>query len=183
MLQIQFDQGVVLTQLAGAFPKETEEAAKADAVLLARGRWTEMGSFAAWRKARKRPARHPQKPWGFTPICAHSISGRTGSASRLAGRDAERRFFQCCAHWRRVFRRANGYREENGERTAFNTMVYSETEIRRIAKVAFETAQKRKKRVCSIDKSNVLESMRFWRDCRRCCQVLPRRHVKPSLRR
>jgi 3-isopropylmalate dehydrogenase len=43
-------------------------------------------------------------------------------------------------------------------------MVYSEIEIRRIAKVAFETAQRRKKRVCSIDKSNVLESMRFWRE-------------------
>lgn len=53
---------------------------------------------------------------------------------------------------------------ENGERQGFNTDVYSESEIRRIAKVAFEAAQKRNKRVCSVDKANVLEVTVLWRE-------------------
>src|SRR5574340_951125 len=55
------------------------------------------------------------------------------------------------------FGQPRGVREENGERVGFNTMVYSESEIRRIGKVAFEAARKRGKRVCSVDKMNVLE--------------------------
>jgi 3-isopropylmalate dehydrogenase len=50
-----------------------------------------------------------------------------------------------------------------GEREGFNTLIYSESEIRRIAKVAFEIAMKRNKRVCSIDKANVLECTELWR--------------------
>ena len=51
-----------------------------------------------------------------------------------------------------------------GEREAFDTMRYAETEIRRIAQVAFQAAQKRKGRLCSVDKANVLETTQFWRD-------------------
>ena len=47
---------------------------------------------------------------------------------------------------------------------AFNTMVYTKPEIERIAKVAFELALKRDKRVCSVDKANVLEVSQLWRD-------------------
>ncbi len=54
-------------------------------------------------------------------------------------------------------------REFTPER-AFNTMVYSRDEIERIAKVAFETALKREKRVCSVDKANVLEVSQLWRE-------------------
>jgi 3-isopropylmalate dehydrogenase len=54
--------------------------------------------------------------------------------------------------------------EENGERVGFNTMVYSESEIRRIGKVAFEAARKRSKKLCSVDKMNVLETTQLWRD-------------------
>ena len=46
---------------------------------------------------------------------------------------------------------------------AFNTMIYNEDEIRRIAKVAFESAQKRNGRLCSVDKANVLEVSKLWR--------------------
>jgi len=53
---------------------------------------------------------------------------------------------------------------ESGEREGYNTYVYSETEIRRIAKVAFESAQKRGKKLCSIDKANVLEVTVLWRE-------------------
>ncbi|HNH16368.1 3-isopropylmalate dehydrogenase, partial [Zoogloea sp.] len=62
------------------------------------------------------------------------------------------------------FGQPRGVREENGERVGFNTMVYSESEIRRIGKVAFEAARKRDKRLCSVDKMNVLECTQLWRD-------------------
>jgi 3-isopropylmalate dehydrogenase len=50
-----------------------------------------------------------------------------------------------------------------GRRVAFNTMIYSEDEVRRIARVAFAAARSRRKRVCSVDKSNVLHVGRLWR--------------------
>ncbi|MCG8612319.1 MAG: 3-isopropylmalate dehydrogenase [Pseudomonadales bacterium] len=53
---------------------------------------------------------------------------------------------------------------ENGERQGYNTYVYSESEIRRIAKVAFEAAQKRNGKLCSVDKANVLEVTVLWRE-------------------
>jgi len=53
---------------------------------------------------------------------------------------------------------------ESGEREGFDTMRYTEGEIRRIARLAFETARKRSKRVCSVDKANVLETTQLWRD-------------------
>jgi len=62
------------------------------------------------------------------------------------------------------FGEPKGEDTKNGERIAFNTMLYSESEVRRIAKVAFETAMKRNKKVCSVDKANVLDVSRFWRE-------------------
>ncbi|MGB9154509.1 MAG: 3-isopropylmalate dehydrogenase, partial [Alphaproteobacteria bacterium] len=62
------------------------------------------------------------------------------------------------------FGEPRGLKTENGIRSAFNTMIYSEPEIRRIAKTAFDLARKRNKKLCSIDKANVLETMRFWRE-------------------
>ena len=53
---------------------------------------------------------------------------------------------------------------DSGERQGFNTLVYSETEIERIARVAFDSANKRDKRLCSVDKANVLESTELWRE-------------------
>ncbi len=53
---------------------------------------------------------------------------------------------------------------ENGERQGFNTDIYSESEIRRIGRVAFEAARKRGKRLCSVDKANVLEVTVLWRE-------------------
>jgi 3-isopropylmalate dehydrogenase len=49
-------------------------------------------------------------------------------------------------------------------REGFDTMRYSEAEIRRIARVAFEAARRRRRRVCSVDKANVLETSRLWRE-------------------
>jgi 3-isopropylmalate dehydrogenase len=53
---------------------------------------------------------------------------------------------------------------EDGEREGFNTLVYRESEVRRICEVAFDIALKRNKRVCSVDKANVLECTEMWRD-------------------
>ena len=53
---------------------------------------------------------------------------------------------------------------DSGERQGFNTLVYSESEIERIARVAFDSAEKRQKRLCSVDKANVLEATEFWRE-------------------
>ncbi|MBW7900475.1 MAG: 3-isopropylmalate dehydrogenase [Rhodocyclaceae bacterium] len=57
-------------------------------------------------------------------------------------------------------------REVDGEkqRFGFNTMHYTESEIRRIGRVAFEAARKRDRRLCSVDKMNVLETTQLWRD-------------------
>lgn len=52
---------------------------------------------------------------------------------------------------------------ENGEREGVNTMRYCESEIRRIGRVAFDIAMKRNKKVCSVDKANVLETTELWR--------------------
>ncbi|XP_058226676.1 3-isopropylmalate dehydrogenase 2, chloroplastic-like [Rhododendron vialii] len=52
---------------------------------------------------------------------------------------------------------------ENGEEIGFNTEIYATYEIDRIARVAFETAQKRRGKLCSVDKANVLEASMFWR--------------------
>ncbi len=61
------------------------------------------------------------------------------------------------------FGKPRGVAVENGERVGRNTLVYSESEIKRIAKVGFELAQKRGKKLCSIDKANVLECTELWR--------------------
>ncbi len=53
---------------------------------------------------------------------------------------------------------------ENGERQGFNTDVYSESEIRRIAHVAFQLAMQRNKKVLSVDKANVLEVTELWKE-------------------
>lgn len=53
---------------------------------------------------------------------------------------------------------------DKGEREGINTMRYSESEIRRIAKVGYEIAMKRSKKLCSVDKANVLETTELWRE-------------------
>ncbi|HEY6822463.1 MAG TPA: 3-isopropylmalate dehydrogenase [Burkholderiales bacterium] len=62
------------------------------------------------------------------------------------------------------FGEPKGIRTIEGEREGFDTMRYRESEIRRIARVAFEAARKRGRRVCSVDKANVLETSQLWRE-------------------
>lgn len=62
------------------------------------------------------------------------------------------------------FGKPRGIEIRNGERVGFNNMIYSESEVRRIAKIAFEIARKRNKKVTSIDKANVLDVSQLWKD-------------------
>lgn len=62
------------------------------------------------------------------------------------------------------FGQPRGIEERDGVRHGFNTLVYSEPEVERIARVAFDMAMKRDKRLCSVDKANVLESTVLWRE-------------------
>ena len=62
------------------------------------------------------------------------------------------------------FGEPRGVELRENERVGFNTLVYSEGEIERIARVGFELAEKRSGRVCSVDKANVLEVSQLWRE-------------------
>ena len=63
------------------------------------------------------------------------------------------------------FGKPRGIRQlDDGQQEGFNTLVYRQDEIKRIAKVAFEAAQKRSLKLTSVDKANVLEVMELWRD-------------------
>lgn len=62
------------------------------------------------------------------------------------------------------FGEPRGIEERNGERVGFNTMLYSESEVRRVARVAFDIAMKRDKRLCSVEKANVLECSELWKE-------------------
>ncbi|WP_233838830.1 3-isopropylmalate dehydrogenase [Paraburkholderia sp. ZP32-5] len=53
---------------------------------------------------------------------------------------------------------------EKGERVGFNTMRYSESEVERVARAAFESARGRRRKLCSVDKANVLEASQLWRE-------------------
>jgi 3-isopropylmalate dehydrogenase len=62
------------------------------------------------------------------------------------------------------FGQPRGIEVKDGQRVGVNTMIYSESEIRRIARVAFAAARRRNGKLCSVDKMNVLECTQLWRD-------------------
>lgn len=62
------------------------------------------------------------------------------------------------------FGQPQGREERNGERVGYDTMFYSESEVRRVLKVAFELARQRRGKLTSVDKANVLASSRMWRE-------------------
>jgi 3-isopropylmalate dehydrogenase len=62
------------------------------------------------------------------------------------------------------FGQPRGIEARNGERVGFNTMIYSESEVRRVAHVAFGIAMKRNKKLCSVEKANVLECSELWKE-------------------
>tara|TARA_B100001057_G_scaffold199000_1_gene199611 strand:- start:303 stop:1391 length:1089 start_codon:yes stop_codon:yes gene_type:complete len=62
------------------------------------------------------------------------------------------------------FGEPRGINSSSNSPNAFNTMIYDKNEIERIGRVAFESAMKRNKKLCSVDKANVLEVSKFWRE-------------------
>ena len=62
------------------------------------------------------------------------------------------------------FGEPKGVEVKNGKKVGYNNMIYWEDEVRRIAKIAFETAMLRNKKLCSVDKANVLDVSRLWRE-------------------
>lgn len=62
------------------------------------------------------------------------------------------------------FGEPKGIETRNGEKIGYNNMIYTQSEIERIAKMAFEVAMKRRKKLCSVDKANVLDVSRLWRE-------------------
>lgn len=62
------------------------------------------------------------------------------------------------------FGEPKGVDVQNGEKVGFNNMIYAESEVRRIAHIAFKTAMQRGKKLCSVDKANVLDVSRLWRE-------------------
>jgi len=106
----------------------------------------ELGLFANLRPARL----HPELA-AASPLKAEMVSGLDILIVRELTGDI-------------YFGAPRGIREVNGAREGFDTMRYSEPEIRRIAKVAFEAARKRARCVCSVDKANVLETSQLWRE-------------------
>lgn len=62
------------------------------------------------------------------------------------------------------FGQPRGIEMIDGQRAGFNNMIYYEKEVERIAHVSFQTAMKRNKKLCSVDKANVLDSSRLWRE-------------------
>jgi 3-isopropylmalate dehydrogenase len=62
------------------------------------------------------------------------------------------------------FGQPRGIEVRNGERVGFNTMLYAESEVRRVAHVAFDIAMKRGKKLCSVEKANVLECSELWKE-------------------
>jgi 3-isopropylmalate dehydrogenase len=62
------------------------------------------------------------------------------------------------------FGQPRGIEMRGGERVGFNTMVYSESEVRRVAEVAFGIAMKRGRKLCSVEKANVLECSELWKE-------------------
>jgi len=62
------------------------------------------------------------------------------------------------------FGQPRGIEQRDNERVGFNTLIYRESEIERIGRAAFEVARRRSRRLCSVDKANVLECTQLWRD-------------------
>lgn len=79
------------------------------------------------------------------------------AAERCGGPGLPRRAADRGALSRPVCIPSQGIEERDGQRVGYNTMVYSESEVDRIARVAFEAARKRGGKLCSVEKSNVLE--------------------------
>jgi len=159
--------GVAIDKFGVPLPDETLEIAKkSDAVFL--------GAVGDWKYDKLDPAIRPEKgllrirkELGlFANLRPVKIFDELVSSSPLKAENIQGADIMIVRELTGgiYFGEPKGTDFKNGEKFAYNTMVYSESEVRRIAKVAFEIAMKRNKKVCSVDKANVLDVSRLWRE-------------------
>jgi len=159
--------GVAIDKFGVPLPDETLELAKnSDAVFL--------GAVGDWKYDKLDPAIRPEKGLLgirkglglFANLRPVKIFDELVSSSPLKAENIQGADIMIVRELTGgiYFGEPKGTEIKNGEKIAYNTMVYSESEVRRIAKVAFEIAMKRNKKVCSVDKANVLDVSRLWRE-------------------
>ena len=159
--------GVAIDKFGVPLPDETLEIAKnSDAVFL--------GAVGDWKYDKLDPAIRPEKgllgirkELGlFANLRPVKIFDELVSSSPLKAENIQGSDIMIVRELTGgiYFGEPKGCEVKNGEKFAYNTMVYSESEVRRIAKVAFKIAMKRNKKVCSVDKANVLDVSRLWRE-------------------
>ena len=159
--------GVAIDKFGVPLPDETLEIAKnSDAVFL--------GAVGDWKYDKLDPAIRPEKgllgirkELGlFANLRPVKIFDELVSSSPLKAENIQGADIMIVRELTGgiYFGEPKGTDFKNGEKFAYNTMVYSESEVRRIAKVAFKIAMKRNKKVCSVDKANVLDVSRLWRE-------------------
>lgn len=159
--------GVAIDKYNTPLPQETiEEAKKSDAVLL--------GAVGDWKYDKLPPEIRPEKGLLgirkglglFANLRPVKIFDELVTSSPLKAENIKGVDIMIVRELTGgiYFGEPKGTEDRNGEKVSYNTMVYSVSEIKRIAKVAFEAAMKRNKKVCSVDKANVLDVSRLWRE-------------------
>lgn len=159
--------GVAIDKFGIPLPDETLELAKkADAVFL--------GAVGDWKYDKLDPAIRPEKGLLgirkglglFANLRPVKIFDELVSSSPLKAENIQGADIMIVRELTGgiYFGEPKGTEVRDGQKVAYNTMVYSESEVRRIAKVAFDIAMKRNKKVCSVDKANVLDVSRLWRE-------------------
>lgn len=159
--------GIAVDKTGEPYPQETREKARqADAVLLGAvggPRWDTLPREKRPEKGLLAIRKDLNLYANLRPACVHSALIDASPLKAEAVRDLDILIVRELTG-DIYFGEPRGIQIENGERIGRNTMIYSESEIRRIAHVAFRIAQQRQKKLCSVDKMNVLETTQLWRD-------------------
>ena len=159
--------GVAIDSAGDPLPKETLELAKeCDAVLLGGVGGPKWDDLPTEKKPEKGLLRIRQELDLFANLRPALLFPPLSSASSLKPELVENLDILILRELTGgiYFGEPRGVELRENERVGFNTLVYSEGEIERIARVGFELAEKRSGKVCSVDKANVLEVSQLWRE-------------------
>lgn len=159
--------GIAVDKCGSPLPEETlNEAKNSDAVLL--------GAVGDWKYDSLPPEKRPEKGLLgirkglglFANLRPVKILDELVSSSPLKEENVKGSDIMIVRELTGdvYFGEPKGTEFRNGEKFAYNNMIYYESEIKRIAKIAFEIAMVRNKKVCSVDKANVLDVSRLWRE-------------------
>ena len=159
--------GAAIDSAGDPLPKETLELAKAcDAVLLGGVGGPKWDDLPTEKKPEKGLLRIRQELDLFANLRPALLFPPLSSASSLKPELVENLDILILRELTGgiYFGEPRGVELRENERVGFNTLVYSEVEIERIARVGFELAEKRSGKLCSVDKANVLEVSQLWRE-------------------